>query len=69
MHTSEFLPGEMGEGTTSFHFTLPALTQWSFSTRTKREQIATAITQQDAFHLKAGTIPATTILNPKPLLR
>jgi hypothetical protein len=47
---------------------IAALTQWSFSTRTKREQIARAITQQDTFHLqdlsfeshlKAGTIPAT----------
>ena len=53
VHTSEFLPVEMGAGTTSFHFTLsPALTQWSFSTRTKGEQIARAITQQDTFHLK-----------------
>ena len=31
---------------------IAALTQWSFSTRTKREQIARAITQQDTFHLK-----------------
>jgi len=75
VHTSEFSPREMGAVTTSFHFKRlyrPRSRSGRSSTRTKREQIARAITQQDTFHLKSfesRNDSGNNILNPKLLLR
>jgi len=63
VHTSEFFPGEMGAGTTSFHFTYRPRSRSGRSRQELKENKSQgpypARHLSFESHLKAGTIPAT----------